>query len=110
MSRQTITIEQFETGLDWTPLVRAAGLLSDKQHSFQIYLLAGLIIRDEEVSYRVTLVLAAELLDDDEPVTGSASVTASAYVANGAYEKVLREMTDAERAALKVRIMAKLRC
>jgi hypothetical protein len=81
--RKTITIDQYETGLDWTPIVRAAGLLSDKHHPFQIYLLAGAIMRDEEVSYRAA--------QQDAP-----------------YERVLRDMTDAERTALRARIVSKL--
>jgi len=89
--RKTITIPQYETGLNWSPLVAAAGLLHDSHHPFQIYQLAGAVMRDEIVAFRASQLAAAS----DE------------LVVYGAYERVLRDMSDGERAALKARIVAK---
>jgi hypothetical protein len=90
----TITTKQYEDAMDWTPIVRAAGLLSPEHHPFNIYLLAGAIMRDEIVSLR-----AAQLLASSADTSGEGSA--------GSYEIVLQQMTNAERAALKERLIAK---
>jgi hypothetical protein len=81
--RKTITVKQWELGMSWSPIVRAAGLLSDQQDPATVYLLAGAIMRDQVVSERVC---------QSEDKT---------------YEHVLLEMTDEERAALRERLIAK---
>jgi glyoxylate utilization-related uncharacterized protein len=86
-----ITVDQYEVGMEWAGIVRAAGMFSDKHHPFQLYLLAGAIMRDAEVVHRV-----CRLNEGD-----------SAFVPPGAYEQVLNEMTAAERATLKARIVAR---
>lgn len=88
----TITINQYEAGMNWIPLVRAAGLYSEKQHTFSVYLLAGAIMRDEVVAARVAM------------LPGN-----NASVPEGSYETIVSEMTDSERAALKARIVAKFK-
>ena len=83
--------------MDWTPIVRAAGLLSPEHHPFNIYLLAGAIMRDEIVSLRAAQLRASSADTSSEGSEGS----------SGSYEIVLQQMTNMERASLKERLIAK---
>lgn len=90
--RKTITVKQYERLMDWEPILRAAGLYSTKYDALTVYLLAGAIMHDEIVSAR-----ACELPHPD----------GLAMTPDHAYETVLVQMTDEERAELKARIVAK---
>lgn len=92
MTRKTITVEQYEKAMDWSPICRAAGLYSTKYDALRVYLLAGAIMSDE--------VVARLVLDLPNP-------DGTAVTPDHAYETVLQQMTDAERAELKARIVAK---
>jgi hypothetical protein len=52
MKRDTCTIEEYELGQSWRPIVEAAGLYNPAQDPFTIFRLAGLIMRDEIVTVR----------------------------------------------------------
>lgn len=92
------TTEDYEYGLEvkarWTPIVQAAGLYSEKQTPESVFLLAGTIIDDEIYTQR----LHARLLVTTTEDGGPADALELGPV-------VLNSMTEAERAALRTRVL-----
>jgi hypothetical protein len=98
MSRSKCRVEDYEYGLEvkarWMPIVQAAGLYSEKQTPESVYLLAGTIISDPIYSQRFCARALGVTTEDGSPAdTQEMGPT------------VLSSMTEAERAALRRRVL-----
>ena len=94
------TVADYEFGLEikatWGPIVQAAGLYNEKQSAESTFLLAGAIIHDRMVAQRYcTAQPGPEPKEGENPWLG------------GLYERVLTEMTELQREALRNRVLAR---
>lgn len=94
------TCDQYEMLQKWTQFVEAAGLYNSAQHPVVHFTLAGQIMNDAVVRQRwAERVVAGDYAHDPE---------FPGVVDEGLYLDILRNMTAAEKVALKDRIVAAL--